>query len=117
MSDTDDPVDVPEPPRSDLGEEPESETGWPDEPSEFDPESIGPSVPEPPEPGVADSQAVELFWKLVVVFNVALFALALGAMQVGFGVRPELGVQVFLVGVLALVYGLYRYRDFRTDDG
>ena len=95
----------------------EPETGWPDEPAEFDPESIGPDPPSPPEPGTADNpDAIALFWKLVVVFNVALLALAIGPMFVVFQGRVDLGIQIFLVGVLAFAYGSYRYYRFRYGD-
>lgn len=94
----------------------EPETGWPDEPSEFDPGELGPSVPSPPEPGEADNpEAVSLFWWLVVVFNVALLALSLGAMFVVFRGAVDLGLQIALVGVLLFAYGTYRYHQFRSD--
>ncbi|WP_276270875.1 DUF7322 domain-containing protein [Haloarcula litorea] len=89
----------------------------PHEPEEFDPDSLGPDVPEAPSPpsGTPDDAVAGLFWKLVVVFNVALLALALGPMLAFLDGRVDLGVRVFLVGVLAFGYGTYRYVRFRRD--
>ena len=98
----------------------EPDDGWPDEPEEFDPESLGPDVPSPPDAGAPDNpQAVELFTKLVVVFNAAVLALAVGPMFIVFQGQTELGLQIFLVGVLIFAYGTFRYYQFRAsgDDG
>jgi len=85
--------------------------------TETDPESMGPEIPEPPEPGAADADAesVRLFWKLVLVFNVAVFGLAVGPMFGYFLGDWDRGLQIFAVGALALVYGLVRYYGFRRD--
>ena len=100
----------------------EPSTGWPDEPGEFDPKSMGPDVPSPPERGEASNpEAVQLFWKLVVVFNFALLALSIGPMFAVFQGQWDLGLQIFFVGVLAFSYGTFRYYRFRDkkdeDDG
>lgn len=94
----------------------EPDQGWPDEPDEFDPESLGPDVPSPPDSGSPDNpEAVELFAKLVVVFNAAVLALAVGPMFIVFQGRWELGLQIFFVGVLIFAYGTYRYYQFRAN--
>ena len=96
------------------------------EPDEFDPDSLGPgipeapSAPEPPQDGSA-SEATGLFWKLVVVFNVALLGLSVGPMLIYFEGQVDRGTQVFLVGAIAFGYGYFRYRRFMasradTDD-
>lgn len=96
----------------------EPDDGWPDEPEEFDPESLGPEIPSPSNSGSSDNpEAVELFAKLVVVFNVAVLALAVGPMFIFFQGQVELGLQIFLFGVLIFAYGTYRYYQFRTDEG
>ena len=89
----------------------------PHEPDEFDPSSLGPDVPEAPEPpdGAADSEVTSLFWKLVVVFNVALLALSVGPMLAYFEGRVDLGIRVTLVGVVAFAYGFFRYRRFVNE--
>jgi hypothetical protein len=90
------------------------------EPEEFDPDSLGPSIPEapsapkPPRDGSA-SEISGLFWKLVIVFNVALFGLSVGPMIIYFEGQTDRGVQVFLVGAIAFAYGYFRYRQFMND--
>lgn len=95
------------------------------EPEEFDPDSLGPSVPEAPSPPnpsqqSANSEVAGLFWALVLVFNVALLGLALGPMLAYFEGMVDLGIQIFLGGVVLFAYGSYRYVKFtrnRDADG
>ena len=89
----------------------------PYEPEEFDPSSLGPDVPEAPIPpdGTGDREVAALFWKLVVVFNVALLALSVGPMLAYFEGQVELGIQIFLIGLIAFGYGTVRYVQFRVD--
>ncbi|WP_254273720.1 DUF7322 domain-containing protein [Haloarcula marina] len=89
----------------------------PYEPDEFDPESLGPPVPKAPNPpdGGASSEAAGLFWKLVLVFNVALLALSVGPMLAYFRGQVDLGIRVFLVGVVAFAYGTARYVKFERE--
>jgi len=54
------------------------------------------------------------FWGLVAVFNVALFAIAVGAMLVGFRGQWDFGGTVLITGVVLFGYGVYKYRRFRT---
>ncbi|MDS0257934.1 hypothetical protein NDI56_00765 [Haloarcula sp. S1CR25-12] len=86
----------------------------PFEPDEFDPSSLGPDVPEAPSPpeGAANNDVTALFWKLVVVFNVALLALSVGPMIAYFEGDVDLGVRITLVGAIAAAYGYFRYRRF-----
>lgn len=89
----------------------------PYEPEEFDPDSLGPSAPEAPRPpdGTGNSEVTGLFWKLVLVFNVALLALSLGPMLAYFDGQVDLGIRVFLVGLAAFGYGTFRYVRFKKD--
>lgn len=89
----------------------------PYEPDEFDPSSLGPDVPEAPEPpeGAANSEVTSLFWKLVVVFNIALLALSVGPMLAYFEGRVDLGIRITLVGAIAFAYGVFRYRRFVNE--
>lgn len=85
-------------------------------------EQLGPEIPAPPAPGEAENpETITLFWRLVVVFNVALFCLAVGPMLVYFQGQWDLGSQLFLVGVVTAAYGLTRYVQHRRsgddDDG
>jgi hypothetical protein len=84
------------------------------EPEEFDPESLGPDVPSPSD-GAYDGDATGLFVKLVIVFNVALLALSLGPMLAYFEGQVDLGVRIFLVGVIAFGYGTFRYVQFERE--
>jgi len=80
----------------------------------------GPGAPSPPDPDQADRAVRGLFWVLVLVLNVAVAALAIGPMMIAFQGWWDLGLQVTLVGVLAMAYGLFRYHRFRErrdDDG
>ena len=94
----------------------ESEDPWPDEPAEFDPQSLGPDPPEPPaDPSEADPQTARLFWGMVAVFNVALLALSVGLMLVGFQGRLRLGGALVVAGLILAVYGTYRVRTFQSE--
>lgn len=112
------PEKVPDPPSVDG---PDPEDIGPEVPTvpgaESDPEEMGPEIPTPPEPtaGDADSQSVGLFWKLVLVFNVAVLCLAVGPMFGIFLGNWDRGLQIFAVGALAFAYGLVRYYGFRRD--
>ena len=96
----------------------------PFEPDEFDPSSLGPDIPEPPEGG-ASNEVTALFWKLVVVFNIALLALSLGPMFAYFRGNVDLGLQLTAAGAILFAYGYFRYQRFvrrrdsedATDDG
>ncbi|MBX0293481.1 DUF7322 domain-containing protein [Haloarcula nitratireducens] len=89
----------------------------PHEPEEFDPDSLGPDIPEAPSApdGSAASDTAALFWKLVVVFNVALLALSVGPMFIFFEGNTDLGLRIFLVGLVAFGYGTFRYVRFRQS--
>jgi hypothetical protein len=89
------------------------------EPAEFDPESLGPDVPSPSDSDYS-GDATGLFVRLVIVFNVALLALSLGPMLAYFEGQVDLGLRIFLVGVIAFGYGMFRYvkfeRERKSDD-
>jgi len=51
-----------------------------------------------------------LFWRLVFVCNVALFALSVGVMFVGFLGDWRRGIALVAVGVGAFLYAYWRYR-------
>ncbi|CCQ32693.1 hypothetical protein HLRTI_000019 [Halorhabdus tiamatea SARL4B] len=73
-------------------------------------------IPEPdPSEGNLDSDAVKLFVRLVVVFNVALFGVAVGPMFLYFEGDVWTGGALLVVGVLAGSYGLLRYWQFARD--
>ena len=96
---------------------------WRDDP-EPDPPSLGPGVPEVdvPEVGTSDSltdgadpEVARTFWRLVLVLDVGLLAVALGPMFVYFERNWELGLSLFGFGVAVLAYGVVQYRRYRAE--
>lgn len=100
------------------------------EPTEDDPEDAFPdperelvSVPEAPSvPSESDvpSELRRAFWELVVVFNVALLALSVGAMLVAFERLWTVGGALVLLGAASFLRGYRRYQrvtgeEFATD--
>lgn len=89
------------------------------EPDEFDPHSLGPKTPSIPNTAAnaenADPETANLFWILVIVFNVAVMGLAIGPMFIVFRNRWGLGLQLFLGGAILFAYGYYRYRKFTSE--
>lgn len=78
-----------------------------------------PSPPSPPSGAEADPEITGLFWRLVLVFNVAIAALALGPMLVYFRGAWDQGLQITFLGAVTFAYGVVRYYRFRAtqDDG
>lgn len=87
------------------------------------PDTPAVEIPEPPDPSEADVSAdlVRTFWRLVIIFNIAVFALGVGPMLVFFWGEWERGGLVFVLGLATFVYGYASYkratsRDFGSDD-
>lgn len=85
------------------------------EPEEEEP-SLGPEVPDvsPPGGGVfgpedTPTELLSAFWKLVVLFNVGILAASLGVLFLVFEGEFYVGGGLLAVGLLALVWGAYRY--------
>ncbi|WP_254543704.1 DUF7322 domain-containing protein [Halomarina pelagica] len=99
--------------------EEDEEDAWPDEPEEFDPESIGPRVEYAAPEDLADADVSDelfrAFWATVLMANVGLFAVSLGLMFVVFRAQYRLGGVVFGVGALALLFGYRYYRSYQDD--
>jgi len=105
-----------------AGDRPDwQETPEPDLPS------LGPEVPSVDVPDVevpeTDSEAVGAdvdvdtakgFWRLVLVFDIALLALALGPMFVYFLDDWRRGGMLLVFGLLVFLYGVARYREFQA---
>lgn len=89
---------------------------WPDEPGEFDPNSLGPDTPESLSPGrdaeEVDEETFQAFWSAVLLANVGLFAASVGPMLAVFQGRYLLGGALFLVGAVALARTYRVYRSF-----
>lgn len=77
---------------------------------------VGPEIPTPPDPSEndVDPELARRFWALVLVFNVALLALSLGAMFVVFERNYSLGGQLLLAGGATFGFGVYRYRTAKA---
>jgi hypothetical protein len=66
---------------------------------------------DPPTPGEdIDPETYGLFWRLVVVVDVALIALALGPMFIYFEGDWDVGAPLVGLGLVSLGYGYLRYR-------
>lgn len=107
--------------------DPFGESG-PDEPDEFDPDSLGPDVPEAPdvEPdletsfenvGEVDDGLFEAFWGAVVFLNVALAALSIGAMLLYFQGDVRNGGGAIVIGLVSAAFaGRYYFGYTRGDE-
>lgn len=78
---------------------------------------LGPDIPEPPDPENVDSELHTQFWALVLVFNVALMGISVGAMFAVFQNQYSFGIQLMLGGIIIFLYGVYRYRSVRESLG
>lgn len=98
----------------------ESGEAWPDEPDEFDPRSLGPEIPSAPDPTHDDvevsAELAKAFWSAVLFANVGLLGVSLGPMLAYFEGRTDLGLAVFLVGVLGLAFAYRRYHGYMNRD-
>jgi hypothetical protein len=96
--------------------------------SDPEPPSVGPDVPEVDVPeveipgsgdaadvGDVDVDTAKGFWRLVLIFDVALLALALGPMFVYFQGDLRRGGMLVAFGVVVFLYGVARYREFRAE--
>lgn len=62
------------------------------------------------------SELYRAFWGLVAVFNVGLFAAALGTLLLVFGGDTRLGTGLLAIGLVSLAYGVGRFRTHRSRD-
>lgn len=72
----------------------------------------GPSVPSESD---APTELKWQFWRLVVIFNLALLASSLGAMLIGFRGQLLTGGVSLLGGLVLFGVGWYRYRAVRRN--
>jgi len=107
----------------------EEENAWPDEPEEFDPDSLGPDPPDAT-PRQRSSMATgedvpeglfRAFWTSVLLLNVAIAGLSIGAMLIYFLADYRTGTLALLVGGVA-AFGTGKYywavkTGRLTDDG
>ncbi|MFB6269341.1 MAG: hypothetical protein ABEH83_05320 [Halobacterium sp.] len=86
----------------------------PDEQSEAERE-LAPSVDVPDESD-ADPALQRRFWLLVLVFNVALMAVSVGAMLAVFRGQWDTGTSLVAAGLVLTAYGVYKYRVYKNAD-
>ena len=95
---------------------------WPDEPEEFDPDSLGPDPPsvDPPTDFSSledvDDEVFENFVGAAVMLNVSLLALSLGVMLIYFRGDWDYGAPSLLIGAVAAVFVARFYWRFKTRD-
>lgn len=100
----------------------EEEDGWPDEPDEFDPDSLGPDPPDSTRSlrdslGATEAVPDDLFrafWASVLLLNVALAALSIGAMFIYFRGDYGTGGLAMLIGAVAAAGTARYYWRFKT---
>ncbi len=73
-----------------------------------------PAAPSPID-GDADPEIQKEFWAQVILFNIALFALSLGIMLIGFQRRWTIGGVLVLAGLVTFARGYSRYRAVQKD--
>jgi len=108
-----------------LGDDEEYESSLgPDVPAVDIPEVDIPSTHEPADSGDAeavdadvDPEVSRVFWRLVLVFDVAFLALALGLMFIYFRGDVGTGGPTIALGAIALLYGVREYREYRYGEG
>ena len=91
-----------------------------------DPETELPSIPEEPEVEIPEVTVPESevpepllkdFWSTVLVINVAVLALSVGAMMVVFDVYRPFGAAVFALGLFSGFRGYRKYRAMDAEYG
>lgn len=69
---------------------------------------------DPPEESEAPPELRATFWTLVVLFNIAILAIAVGAMLLGFRGQWTPGGPLLVAGILAFAFGVYRVRNVQN---
>ena len=96
----------------------DDDTLWSDD-DEFEPDRPGPKIDIPETPDLSDidasSNVAQTFWLVVVMVDIGLLAISLGIMIVVFRGQLRFGASVFAIGVLALLLGYRRYRNYKND--
>lgn len=101
----------------------EDEDAWPDEPKEFDPDSLGPDPPTVPrtnelirEGQDAPKEVQNRFWAAVLFANVGLMGVSLGAMLLYFRADWDFGGGALVVGIVALLMTYHQYYQFKNRE-
>jgi hypothetical protein len=75
---------------------------------------LAPSVDVPDESD-ADPELQRQFWLLVVVFNVAVMAVSVGAMLAVFRNQWDAGGSLLVAGAILAAYGYVKYRVYTRE--
>ncbi|WP_225741152.1 DUF7322 domain-containing protein [Halorussus halophilus] len=104
--------EIPNDPTPEGIDEPEKDL-LPDDPSE----KFGVEIPQVRDTSKndVDPELSKQFWSLVLIFNVALFAMSLGLMLIGFEGRWTFGGSIFLVGVVSFLRGWWGYKKATAE--
>jgi hypothetical protein len=93
-------------------------------PAELRAEDLGPDPPTAPtaptpdvDPSDVDPEVRGLFWRSVLMANVAVFCLAFAPMLVGFRGEWRTGLVLVLIGAVAGLRVYHHYRTFRRRSG
>jgi hypothetical protein len=94
---------------------------WPDEPAEFDPNSLGPDIPTAPSVSTfserdVPSDVASAFWAAVLFANLGLIGVSLGPMLWYFEGMARIGGGLSLIGLIALAMTYRRYWLFMNRD-
>lgn len=107
----------------------ESDDSWPDESDEYVPENVRIEIPGASGSSEVDTsndsdlssgfdtsdEVVRTFWAVVFMIKIGVLATSLGLLFVVFRGQLRFGGSVFVVGVLALLVGYRRYRNYQND--
>lgn len=95
---------------------------WPDEPVEFDPDSLGPDPPAIEEPTVdtvslddVPAHVSQNFIGAVLMANISLLGLSVGLMFIYFRNNWEAGGAGVLIGIVALIFVIRYYWRFKQQ--
>lgn len=92
-------------------------TGWPYEPdvSIGDGQSADATAASSLEE-TSDPEVASVFWRVVLLVDVALLCLTIGPLLYVVRNSPVRGAGLVALGIVALGYAYHLYRDFRDDD-
>jgi len=94
-----------------------AETGWPYEPDVDVGDGTAPDAgPESSLEDASTSEVASVFWRVLLLVDVALLCLTIGALLIVVRGSPGRGVGVFALGIASMAYAYHRYREYRRND-
>lgn len=92
-------------------------TGWPYEPDVNVGDETGSMAgAESSLEDTSDSEVASVFWRVVLLVDVALLGLTIGPLLIVVRDSPGRGFGLFALGLVALGYAYHIYRDYRDGD-